>query len=131
MEMKEYNPVVWFEIYVTDLERAKKFYGTVLQSKFNKLDNAEGLNGLKMAIFPENNPNGYGAHGALCQMDGFDAGKNSTLVYFGCIDCKIEESRVEDAGGKVIKPKFSIGTNGFISICEDTEGNKFGLHSMQ
>ncbi|MGB5072301.1 MAG: VOC family protein, partial [Flavobacteriales bacterium] len=28
--MKAKNPVVWFEIYVDDMPRAKKFYETVL-----------------------------------------------------------------------------------------------------
>jgi len=46
-------------------------------------------------------------------------------------DFKIEESRVNPAGGKEIQPKFSIGPYGFCSICQDTEGNIFGLHSMQ
>ena len=33
------NPVVWFEIYVEDIERAKKFYEDVLQTKLEKLNN--------------------------------------------------------------------------------------------
>ena len=32
------NPVGWFEIYVQDMERAKKFYETVLQSTLEKLN---------------------------------------------------------------------------------------------
>ena len=31
------NPVVWFEIYVRDMERAKKFYQAVLQTAFNDM----------------------------------------------------------------------------------------------
>ena len=31
------NPVGWFEIYVDDMERAKKFYETVLGVKLEKL----------------------------------------------------------------------------------------------
>jgi hypothetical protein len=30
----------------------------------------------------------------------------------------------------VLKPKFSIGNNGFIAIIGDSEGNAIGLHSM-
>jgi uncharacterized protein len=52
-------------------------------------------------------------------------------VYFGSEDCAIEESRVTEAGGKVMKPKMSIGEYGYISLCVDTEGNVFGLHSMK
>ncbi len=74
--------------------------------------------------------NAYGAPGALVKMPGFPAGRNSVLVYFSCKDCKVEEKRVKESGGKIEKKKFSIGNYGFISIVYDTEGNMFGLHSM-
>jgi predicted enzyme related to lactoylglutathione lyase len=32
------NPVVWFEIYVEDMERAKKFHENVFQTKLQKLN---------------------------------------------------------------------------------------------
>ena len=35
------------------------------------------------------------------------------------------------AGGKVVRPKFSIGEFGWVSLCEDTEGNMFGFSSMK
>ena len=74
---------------------------------------------------------GYGASGALAKMDGVNAGGNSTVVYFACEDCAIEESRVEAAGGRVEQAKTSIGEYGFMSMVIDTEGNTIGLHSMQ
>jgi predicted enzyme related to lactoylglutathione lyase len=70
-----------------------------------------------------------GSSGALVRMPGFPAGGNSTLVYFHCADCAVEESRVEAAGGKIQRPKMSIGDHGFISLVIDTEGNMIGLHS--
>jgi hypothetical protein len=42
----------------------------------------------------------------------------------------VEEGRVVPAGGKVLRPKFSIGDFGFISLVIDSEGNPIGLHSM-
>ena len=42
------NPVVWFEIYVQDMERAKKFYEAVFQTELEKLNNPE----LEMWAFP-------------------------------------------------------------------------------
>ena len=38
---------------------------------------------------------------------------------------------VEDAGGKIVLPKTSIGPNGFMAHIIDTEGNKIALHSMK
>jgi predicted enzyme related to lactoylglutathione lyase len=122
------NPVNWFEIYVDDMQRAKSFYQTVLDTTLNKLD--VGDMPLEMWTFPNEQGN-PGAGGALVHMDGFKAGGNSTLVYFSCEDCATEESRVESAGGKVFKNKFSIGEYGFIALAYDTEGNMFGLHSMK
>ncbi|HEX5056603.1 MAG TPA: VOC family protein, partial [Gammaproteobacteria bacterium] len=56
---------------------------------------------------------------------------NGVLVYFGCEDCAVEESRVGKAGGSIKRPKMSIGQYGFISLVFDTEGNMIGLHSMK
>jgi predicted enzyme related to lactoylglutathione lyase len=75
--------------------------------------------------------NRWGAGGALVKMDGFSSGGNSTLVYFSCEDCSIEESRAAKFGGRVQKNKTSIGEYGFISLVFDTEGNMVGLHSPQ
>ncbi len=43
------------------------------------------------------------------------------MVYFSCEDCAVEEARVEAAGGSVVRPKYSIGDHGFVSIASDTE----------
>ncbi|TKB08421.1 VOC family protein [Desulforhopalus sp. IMCC35007] len=123
------NPVAWFEIYVTDLARAKKFYESVLGVQLEKLDVPNGSN-IEMWAFPSNMEE-YGASGALVKMDGFSSGGNSTLVYFACDDCSIEESRVANNGGQIQQLKMSIGEYGFISLAIDTEGNMFGLHSMK
>ena len=64
-------------------------------------------------------------------MEGVKAGGNSTLVYFGSEDCAIEEGRVVKAGGKIFKAKQSLGEYGFMVLAYDTEGNKFGVHSMK
>ena len=126
------NAVCWFEIYVDDMPRAKAFYEAVLQQSLTRIDEPEQAKDFpqpEMWAFPmEEKP---GASGALCKMSGVQAGGNSTLVYFGCEDCAIEESRVEQAGGKLVVPKMEIGEHGFISIAQDTEGNNIGLHSMK
>ena len=122
------NPVSWFEIYVDDLERAKKFYESVLNVKLEKLS-VPNDSGIIMWAFPSDMEK-YGASGALIKMEGFPAGGNSTLVYFSSEDCSIEESRIESSGGRVHQSKTSIGEHGFISLAIDTEGNMFGLHSQ-
>ena len=71
-----------------------------------------------------------GAGGTLVKMNGVTPGGGGTLVYFGSEDCALEQGRVEQAGGKIHQPKFSIGPFGFCSLFVDTEGNVVGLHSM-
>ena len=121
------NPVGWFEIYVNDMARAKQFYETVLAVTMEQMNDPSDDNA-EMQAFPAS-MDGYGAAGTLVKMDGFSAGGNSTLVYFSCDDCAVEEARVIEAGGQVEQSKMSIGEHGFISLAIDTEGNMFGLHS--
>jgi hypothetical protein len=120
------NPVGWFEIYVQDMARAKKFYEAVFQVKLEKLDMPD----IEMTMFAQSFTE-YGAAGALVKMQGFPSGGNSVLVYFKCDDCAVEAKRIVPAGGRIMKEKFSIGEYGFIALGFDTEGNMFGLHSMQ
>ncbi len=119
------NAINWFEIFVTDIARARTFYEKILQ---DKLVDA-GLEGAQMAIFPYDNMNGIG--GALTLMDGCKPGPGGTMVYLnveGDLDGVL--SRIPAAGGKVIRGRFAIPPHGFIGILEDTEGNPVGLHSM-
>jgi len=119
------NPVGWFEIYVQDMARAKRFYEGVFQGALQKLDSPEA----EMWAFPME-MGSTGAAGALVKMKGVPSG-GSTLVYFRCDDCSIEQARVLKAGGVVHKEKFSIGQYGYISLVVDPDGNMFGLHSMR
>ncbi len=123
------NPINWFEIYVDDLARARQFYESVLGVKLDVLGDPNDTS-IEMLSFPSNMEK-YGASGALVKMEGFRAGGNSTLLYFSCDDCVVEESKVAAAGGRVQKPKMSIGEFGFIALAIDSEGNMFGLHSMK
>lgn len=121
------NPVGWFEIYVQDMPRAKRFYEATLDVRLERLDTP--VPGIEMFAFGAK-PDLPGCGGALVKMQGVPSG-GSTLVYFSCADCAVEAGRVTKHGGKIAKPKFSIGPYGFIALVEDTEGNMFGLHSLQ
>jgi len=130
------NAICWFEIYVDDMERAKTFYSAVLDIIFQDMAIPGEADDFRMSSFPSDpDPEKMGVGGALVQMKGARSGgerqSTTTIVYFPCEDCSVEESRVEAAGGSVHKSKFSIGEYGFCAICLDTEGNTFGLYSMQ
>jgi predicted enzyme related to lactoylglutathione lyase len=126
--MKPYNAVGWFDIYVSDLARACAFYETVLGQKLQKLDDPTGETGM-MAFAAD--MAAYGASGALVKAPHGRPGPGGTMVYFSVRDCAEQEARVAAAGGKVLRPKFSIGEFGWVALCQDTEGNLFGLNSRQ
>jgi predicted enzyme related to lactoylglutathione lyase len=91
--MPKSNPVVWFEIYVQDLARARKFYETVLGVKLEPLPSPNPNDGFEMLMFPAD-MHAPGSGGALAKMEGFAPGGNSILVYFACTDCAIEGGRL-------------------------------------
>ncbi|MCA3041783.1 MAG: VOC family protein [Rhodocyclaceae bacterium] len=126
--MAKSNAIGWFDIYVNDMSRAVNFYENVLQQKLEPMGDPTG--DTQMMSFPTD-MGVYGAGGALVKSNHARPGVGGTLVYFSVEDCALEESRVANSGGKVIRPKFSIGEFGWVSLFEDTEGNMAGLSSMK
>ncbi len=122
--MKKSNPVGWFDIHVSNFERAKNFYEKVFNVKLVDLPIAWG----KQALFPFS-PENSNISGALVEKKDMQTGANNTVVYFETEDCVTEESRIVQAGGKIIQPKMHIGEFGYVSIFIDSEGNTLGLHS--
>lgn len=124
--MTKRNPVGWFEIPTNDLQRAKTFY----EKTFNfKLQPPMNMEGFEMSMFPMER-GAEGAAGSLIQGDGYTPSHEGALVYFSVDDIKATEAKIRANGGQVDKPKMSIGEYGYISICEDSEGNRIALHSM-
>src|SRR5689334_8142703 len=120
------NPVRWFEIYVQDMNRAKRFYESVFETKLERLNTPD----IEIWAFPMAMDKA-GSAGALVKMEGFPSGANSVLIYFACEDCAVEGGKVARFGGRIQREKTSIGQYGFIVLAIDTEGNMFGLHSMR
>jgi predicted enzyme related to lactoylglutathione lyase len=122
------NAIGWFDLYVEDMERAVAFYETVFQQRLEPVGDPTGET--VMRGFPAN-MQAYGAAGALVKSPHARPGSGGTMIYFNVDDCAVEEARAAAAGGTVVRPKFSIGDFGWVSLCMDTEGNLFGLNSMR
>ena len=120
------NAVGWFEIYVKDMDRARKFYEAVFAVKLEELQ--APFPGIEMWCFPMFEDGG-GAAGALVKKEGLSSDGMGVLIYFSSQDCAIEASRVVDSGGTLHQKKMAIGIYGNIAIAMDTEGNMFGIHS--
>lgn len=120
------NSINWFEIPVTDFARAKKFYEIIYDAEIIEIPFPEG----KYGMLPCDMEKGVG--GGIAQYAGFNPSTHGSLIYInGGEDLSIPLSKVEDAGGKILLPKTSIGQNGFMAHIIDTEGNKVALHSMK
>lgn len=121
----KHNMIVWFEIPVSDMERAKKFYETVFKIDINIVD----FGGLLMGWFPDRGEVN-GARGTLIKQESYIPSQEGTLVYFGCDDVQNELDRVKKAGGKIYQAKTEISPeHGFMGVFIDTEGNRVALHS--
>jgi hypothetical protein len=92
------NVVGWFEIPVKDMQRAIKFYETVLGHKLKRHKMRE----LDMAWFPMN-PEGMGAMGSLVYNEQFyKPSSEGSILYFTAFSGNLnnELKKVEPAGGK-------------------------------
>lgn len=129
------NPVVHFEIYVQDMDRARTFYEAVLELQLHKapaVPNAdEAMDMWFFPVDPQSGQTRYGSGGALVRMPGCASGSGGTVVYFSCEDCAVQAARAAQHGGTVTQDKMAIGEYGFCAMVIDTEGNVIGLHSMK
>lgn len=121
--MTKSNPIVWCEIHVEDMNRAKSFYESVFQVKLENLESP----GMEMWTFPMTMDK-VGASGALVKMEGVKSGGSGTIPYFYCDEVAVESERVVAAGGQIKQAKMSIGQYGAMALIVDTEGNTIGLH---
>lgn len=120
------NVISWFQIPVTNMDRAIQFYNTVFGITLNQ---AEALSA-KIAIFPYDRELD-GVSGALYMGAGYEPSEKGTLIILNAGEDLLPVlSKVESAGGKIIMQKTGIGNNnGFIAKFIDSEGNKIGLRS--
>lgn len=126
--MTKMNAVGWFDIYVDDMERAVAFYEAMLGSKLDPMVDPTGET--QMMSFPAE-MSAYGAGGALTKAPYAGPGIGGTVLYFMVDDCATQQQRVAEAGGCVVRPKFSIGDFGWVFLGKDTEGNIVGFNSMK
>ena len=120
------NAISWFEIPVTDMDRAQTFYETVLDRKLRR----ETFGTETLAVFPYGRP----ATGGALQSGANASARAGTgiRIYLDCmpsIDAAL--ARIEAAGGQIVAPKTALPPGmGFMAHLRDTEGNEVGLHSQ-
>lgn len=118
------NPVFYFEIPVTDMDRAVRFYATVFELELTR----QTIDGYDMALFPRVD-DAPGASGVLAAGDVYVPSKSGVVLYIDVPDIDSVLSRAAAHGGAVLYEKKDIGDAGFVAEIEDSEGNRIGLTS--
>ena len=125
MTAKE-NALNWFEISVSDIGRATKFYETIFDIQLQQQE----MMGMKMAFFPYEDMNGK-VSGGLVQGPIHKPSADGAKIYLNANpDLSDALSKIEAAGGKVVMTKTKISDEvGYMAFFTDTEGNTVALHS--
>ena len=116
------NPVVHFEIPVTDMDRAVAFYEAVFAVNLDR----RAVDGYDMAFFPRADGRA-GASGALAKGDVYRPTRDGAILYFDVADIDAVIARAEARGAEVLYPKKDIGEAGFVAEIADSEGNRIAL----
>jgi uncharacterized protein len=115
------NRAVWFDIPVSNLDRAAAFYSAVL----NVAVNLDSFNGIAFGVIEHHEGNG----GCLV-INESDISAGGVLLYLN-VNGRIRDAvlKVGQNGGSVLKPVHAIGPHGFRAVVLDSEGNRVALHS--
>lgn len=119
------NSINWFEIPVSNFERAQTFYSNIYD--FEMPDVEIGKN--RFGFLPVQQG---GIGGAIVKGEGYKPSVNGALVYLNAgPDLQIILDRVEKSNGSIIAPKTLIAEKlGYFALIKDSEGNRVALHSM-
>jgi predicted enzyme related to lactoylglutathione lyase len=117
------HAISWFELPVTDLDRAAAFYNAVLEGRLSDIAEADDR---RFAMFPAED----GVTGAIVLGEGYVPSREGALIFLNAGD-ELEPAvnRVEAAGGRVLMPRMDMGEWGVAAFIVDSEGNKVALHA--
>ncbi len=116
------NPSTYFEIPVTDMDRATAFYSAVLGITFER----DRVDGYDMALFPHN-PAAPGSSGALAKGDVYVPSVNGPIVYFAVKDIDAAIARAQSLGAQVLYAKKQVAPGLHVAEIRDSEGNRMAL----
>ena len=121
------NSLNWFEIPVTDMNRARHFYQVVFGIHMEQMNIAD----MEMAGFPGEPGNGK-ASGALVKSDYHTPSMDGVIVYLNANPAMDDVvARIEPEGGQVLMAKTLITDEiGYMAFFKDTEGNRVAIHSQ-
>ncbi len=113
--------IVHFDLPADDTKRAQAIYGDLFGWTF------ETAQGVPMEYHLIATRNLDGSPGLAGGMGPRGAPDQQIVIYIGVPSVKTYLERVTALGGSIIMPRTPIPGVGSLAICEDTEGNRFGL----
>jgi uncharacterized protein len=116
------HAVVWFEIPVTNMSRAVRFYEALLGIELER----QKVDGYEMAMFPFSD-GAPGASGALAKGDVYKPSQSGPIVYFHTPDIDATLAKARQLKAKILYAKKDIGAAGFVAEIQDSEGNRLAL----
>lgn len=118
------NVPAWFEIPTDDLDRAQKFYETVLAQPLQR----EKFGGSDLAVLRGGGkPN---SSGALIAMEECRPSVQGSIVYISVDNLSPVLARVQAHGGDMLVPRTALPEGmGYFAQFRDCEGNRVGLWS--
>lgn len=118
----QHNRAVWFDIPVTDLDRAIEFYSAVLAIEVAK----EQFGDVSFGVLAHSEGNG----GCLVIRPEQISSRSGVLLYLNVAN-RIRDAVAQTLAkkGSVVEPVHSIGPHGFRAVILDSEGNRIALHS--
>jgi predicted enzyme related to lactoylglutathione lyase len=111
--------IVWFEIPADNVERAKAFYSGLFGWKTDKMPGPIEYWHLDTGG-PDASPDG----GLMKRQN---PGQQGITNYIAVASVNEAAEKVQKLGGKICMPKSPVPQMGYFAICQDTEGNIFGL----
>ena len=100
-----------------------KFYKDVFGWEFNKWNDPQDYWHVKTGEDSQPGING-GLTPKMNQQSGTSGRVTNTIDVPSIDDFS---KKISTEGGKVLQPKMAIPSIGYLAICEDTEGNSFGI----
>ena len=115
------NLGTYFEIPVTDMDRAIDFYSSIFNCEFEK----DIIHDCEMAFFPF--AKGEGITGALAKGEIYKPSIEGSLIYLATPDIDQVMHKVIEKGGSELFPKTEVTGLGFSAEFKDSEGNRVAL----
>jgi uncharacterized protein len=119
--------LTWFEIHAAEPKRAMRFYGELLGWTFDSF-------GDDYWLIHTGDPKKPGIDGGLMPRRGPAPDEGQPVNAYACVvdvaDVDAAVARIPGLGGAVVVPKFAVPSVGWLAYARDTEGNLFGVMTM-